>query len=166
MYAIGDKVLYSTIGVMEIVDIADQTIGDVSKTYYVMKEYASLSTSLTYVPIDNEFLLSNIKPLLTKDELYEVIKAAKVAEPIEWIEDNRARAENYKKILASLDRVRIMSMIDTVIATGIRREAEGQKNYIADETSMMKGQKLISVEFSLVLGIPENEVWSFIESYK
>lgn len=164
MYKIGDKVLYSTVGVMEIVDITDQTVGDVTRSYYVMKEYASLSTSLTYVPLDNEQLVSNIKPLLTKDELIAVVKEARVSEPIEWIEDNRARSENYKKILASLDRVKIMVMIDTVAATGKRREEEGKKNYIADETSMKKAEKLIATEFSLVLGIPESEVAEFIKS--
>ena len=163
MYEIGDKVLYSTLGVMEIVDIADQTIGDVTKKYYVLKEYASLSSSLTYIPADNEQLIAGIKPLLTKDEVIDVIKAAKMAPPLEWIEDNRARSEYYKKILASLDRVKIMVMISTVIETGKRREAEGKKNYIADETSMKKGEKLITTEFSLVIGIPESEVKDFID---
>ena len=163
MYGIGDKVLYSTVGVMEVVDIADQTVGDVTKKYYVMKEYASLSNSLTYVPVDNEALVSNIKPLLSKDELISVVKAARAADPIEWIEDNRARSENYKKILASLDRVKIMAMIETVAATGKRREEEGKKNYIADETTMKKAEKLINTEFSLVFGIPESEVKEFIE---
>ena len=166
MYVIGDKVLYSSIGVMEIVDVTEQTFGDVTKTYYVMKEYASPSTSLTYVPIDNELLLANIKPLLTKDELSDVVRSSRTAEPLEWIEDNRARAEYYKKILASLDRVKILVMIDTVIATGKRREAEGKKNYIADETTMKKAEKLVNTEFSLVLGIPECEVKEFIESVK
>ena len=163
MYEIGDKVLYSTLGVMEIVDIADQTIGDVTKKYYVLKEYASLSSSLTYIPADNEQLIAGIKPLLTKDEVIDVIKAAKMAPPLEWIEDNRARSEYYKKILASLDRVKIRVMISTVIETGKRREAEGKKNYIADETSMKKGEKLITTEFSLVIGIPESEVKDFID---
>lgn len=166
MYAVGDKVLYSSIGVMEIVDIVDMTVADETKKYYVMKEYASMSTSLTYVPLDNEILISNIKPILKKDEVVDVIRAAKSAEPIEWIEDNRARSENYKKILASLDRVRIMAMIDTIAATGRRREEEGKKNYIADETSMKKAEKLISTEFSLALGISESEVSEFIENVK
>ena len=166
MYRIGDKVLYSTIGVMEIVDIADQTVGDVTKKYYVMKEYASPSTSLTYVPLDNEALVANIKPLLSKDELVEAVKASETAEPIEWIEDNRARSECYKKILASLDRVKIMVMIDTIAATGKRREEEGKKNYIADETTMKKAEKLISTEFSLVFGMSENEVTEFIRECK
>ena len=56
MYGIGEKVIYGAQGVMEIVDITDQTVGDATHKYYVMKEYASPSSSLTYVPVNNETL--------------------------------------------------------------------------------------------------------------
>lgn len=164
MYGIGDKVVYSAQGVMEIVDITDQEFGDVTRRYYVMKEYASASPSLTYVPFDNETLVGQMKPLLTKEEIVEVVRAAKNSEPLEWIEENRARAEAYKRILASADRGMILSMIRSVYLTGKRREAEGKKNYIADENIMKKAEKQISVEFSLVLGISEGEMRAFIDS--
>ena len=38
MYRIGDKVVYGALGVMEIIEITDQTGGDVTRKYYVMKE--------------------------------------------------------------------------------------------------------------------------------
>lgn len=163
MFTVGDKVVYGSLGVMEITEITEQTVGDVTRKYYVMKEYASLSTSLTYVPLDNEMLVAQMKPLLTKDEIYETVRAAKTSPPIEWVEDNRARAEMYKKILASSDRVRMLMMINSVYRTGIRREEEGKKNYIADENSMKRAEKIIATEFSLVLGIPEADVPAFIE---
>lgn len=166
MYRIGDKVVYGAFGVMEIVDISNQTVGDVTRAYYVMKEYSSNSPSLTYVPADNEDLVSQMKPLLTKDEVVEVIRTAKNAEPLEWIEDNRARSETYKRILGTADRVKLLCMIDTVQKTGVRREAEGKKNYIADENSMKRAEKIISTEFSLVLGIPECDVADFIKNVK
>ena len=163
MFTVGDKVVYGSLGVMEITEITEQTVGDVTRKYYVMKEYASLSTSLTYVPLDNEMLVAQMKPLLTKDEIYETVRTAKTSPPIEWVEDNRARAEMYKKILASSDRGRMLMMINSVYRTGIRREEEGKKNYIADENSMKRAEKIIATEFSLVLGIPEADVPAFIE---
>ena len=164
MYGIGDKVVYGAFGVMEIVDVTEQDIGDVKKKYYVMKEFFSPSNSLTYVPLENEMLTSQMKPLLTKDEIVAVIKESKVAQPLEWIDDNRARSEFYKKLLSTSDRLKLLLMIDAVYKTGVRREAEGKKNYIADENSMHRAEKLIATEFALVLGIPENEVKAFIES--
>lgn len=164
MYGIGDKVVYGAFGVMEIVDVTEETLGDVKKKYYVMKEFSSTSNSLTYVPLENEMLTSQMKPLLTKDEIVAVIKESKVAPPLEWIDDNRARSEFYKKLLSTSDRLKLLLMIDAVYRTGVRREVEGKKNYIADENSMRRAEKLIATEFSLVLGIPENEVKAFIES--
>ena len=164
MYGIGDKVVYGAFGVMEIVDVTEETLGDVKKKYYVMKEFSSTSNSLTYVPLENEMLTSQMKPLLTKDEIVAVVKESKVAPPLEWIDDNRARSEFYKKLLSTSDRLKLLLMIDAVYRTGVRREVEGKKNYIADETSMRRAEKLIATEFSLVLGIPENEVKAFIES--
>lgn len=163
MYGIGDKVVYGAFGVMEIVDVTEQPVGDEMKKYYVMREYASQSSSLTYVPLDNEVLVEQMKPLLTREEILEVIKEAKSAPPLEWIEDNRARSEFYKKMLSTADRCKLLRMIDTVRKTGIRREEEGKKNYIADENSMYRAKKLIATEFALVLGIPETEVEDFIE---
>ena len=164
MYGIGDKVVYGAFGVMEIVGVTEQDFGDVKKKYYVMKEFSSPSNSLTYVPLENEMLTSQMKPLLTKDEIVAVIKESKVVPPLEWIDDNRARSEFYKKLLSTADRLRLLLMIDAVYKTGVRREAEGKKNYIADENSMHRAEKLIATEFALVLGIPENEVKAFIES--
>ena len=57
MYGIGDRVVYGAFGVMEIVDVVEQTFGGEAKKYYVMREYSSQSSSLTYVPLDNELLL-------------------------------------------------------------------------------------------------------------
>ena len=166
MYAIGERVLYGTLGVVEIVDIVEQVVGDEAKKYYVLKEYASPLSSLTYLPLDNEQLMANLKPLLTREEIEDAIKAAKDAPPLEWIEDNRARADYYKKVLAELDRTKMLVMIDTVVATGKKREKQGKRNFIADENSMRKAEKLLTTEFSLVLGISESEVPAFIKKCK
>ena len=164
MYGIGDKIVYGAQGVMEIVDITDQTVGDITRKYYVLKEYASPSSSLTYVPLDNEALVSQLQPLLTKEEITNAVKTAKNSPPLEWVEENRARSEMYKRILATADRAKMLSMIRSVYETGIRREEEGKKNYIADENIMKKAQKMINAEFSLVLGISEEEVAEFIKN--
>lgn len=163
MYGIGEKIVYGAQGVMEVVDIVDQSIGDVTRKYYVLKEYSTPSSSLTYVPVDNEALVSQLLPLLTKDEIIAAIRESKSSSPLEWVEENRARSEMYKRILATADRAKLLAMINLVCETGVRRESEGKKNYIADENIMKKAQKTINTEFSLVLGIPEDEVEEFIK---
>ena len=164
MYSIGEKVVYGAMGVMEVVDVAEQTLGDVSRKYYVLREYSSSSTSLTYVPQDNEMLVSQLQPLLTKDEIVDAVKEAKAQGPLAWIEENRARSEAYKRILATADRVQILMMIRSVYETGIRREAEGKKNFIADENIRLKAKKLLCSEIAVVFDIPEETVNDFINN--
>jgi CarD family transcriptional regulator len=166
MYSIGEKVVYGAMGVMEIVDITEQTVGELARKYYVLKEYASPSASLTYVPVDNAALTSQLQPLLTVDQITEAIRLAKTTQPIAWVEENRARSEMYKRILATADRAQMLAMIRLVYETGIRREAEGKKNFIADENVMRRAQKNIATEFSLVLGIPESEIFEYIKNVK
>ncbi len=163
MHKIGDKVMYGAGGVMTIVDIRDESIGDTSRSYYVLRPTLARSESLTYVPVDNEVLVSAMRPLLTKDEIISLLHSAKDAAPLDWVNENRARQEHFKKIMESGDRAKIISMIRAIDENALRREAEGKKNFLTDENAKAKAEKLLFSEFSIVLGIPEDEVKTFVE---
>lgn len=164
MHKIGDNIIYGGNGVMTIVDIREESIGDISRSYYVLRPAVSRSNSLTFVPTDNERLVSSMYSLLTKDEVIELIKASRDVPPIDWVNENRARQEHFKKIVESGDRLKMFSMIRAIDECGKRREAEGKKNFLADEGIRARAEKLLHSEFSLVLGIPEDEVTTFIEN--
>ena len=99
MRNIGDKVVYGASGVMEIVDIRDETVLGESRKYYVLKELLSGSSSMTYVPVDNEELVSTMRPLLSRDEIIAIIREVKAAPPKEWIDDNRLRSQQAEDIV-------------------------------------------------------------------
>ena len=163
MHKIGDNILYGASGVMTIVDIREESIGDVSRSYYVLRPTLIRSESLTFVPADNERLVSSMRPLLTKSEIITLIHSAKDAPELDWIKENRARSESFKRIMESGDRAKMISMIRAINESGARREAEGKKNFLSDENAKSKAEKLLFSEFSVVLGIPEDEVPAFIE---
>ena len=85
MRKIGECVLYGVAGVMTIVDIREESIGDVSRKYYVLRSARSRSESLTFVPADNERLGGLMRSLLAKDELESLAASAKDIKPLEWI---------------------------------------------------------------------------------
>ena len=163
MHKIGDKIVYGASGVMTIVDIREESIGDVSRKYYVLNSAVRRSDSLTYVPADNETLVSAMRPLLTEGEIVETLKNSKNAPPIDWIPENRARSESFKRIMESGDREKMLSMIRAIDENGARRLAEGKKNFLSDENAKQKAEKLLFSEFSIVLGIPEEDVPAFVE---
>ena len=163
MHSIGDKVVYGANGVMSIVDIREECVADIVKKYYVLRANGAHSDSLTFVPVDNEKLVRAMRPLLTKDEILELLHSVNVDEECEWVRDNRARSERFKNIMNSGDRAQIISMIHSIYKTGLRRGEEGKKNFLVDENAMHKAEKILYSEFSIVLGIPEDEVPAFIE---
>ena len=157
MYKIGDLVVYGAFGVMTVVDIRDESIGDLVRRYYVLRPTLSKNESFTFVPTENEQLVSAMRPLLTKDEILSLLHSAKDLPPIDWVNENRARQEYFKRIMESGDRAKMISMIRAINESGQRREAEGKKNFITDENAKAKAEKLLYTEFSVVLGIDEEE---------
>ncbi len=162
MYNIGERIVYGSTGVVEIVDISEQSIAGETKKYYVVKEISGNSSSLTYIPLDNEMLVSQMRPLFTRENIDSIIEEARHIPEMDWIDDNRARSNEYKKIIMSGDYPKMIAMIGAIYNTGKRRCEEGKKNYLADENSMKKAEKLIYSEFALVLGIDESDIPAYI----
>lgn len=164
MFSIGEKVVYGAYGVMDIVDMRDVAFDDRIRRYYVLCEVGGNSASETLVPMDNETVVSQMKRLLTPDEMTAAIREAKEKTDLPWLPDNRARAEYFKTVIASGDRVAILVMIRSIVEAGKRRATEGKKNFLSDETAMRKAEKVLYSEISLVMGIPLAGVAEFIES--
>lgn len=160
MHKIGEKVVYGSFGVMEIVDIRTEKFIDVFREYYILQSATSGSSSQTFVPVDNEALVANMRPLLTKEEARAFVASINSLPVAEWISDNRARSEKFKALIECGDRCGMVSMIKLVKATGIRRAEEGKKNYLADENAMHKAIKLLSSEIATVMELSEEEAMS------
>ena len=164
MFGIGEKVVYGTYGVMDVTDVRDVAIGDSVRKYYVLCEAGGLASSETLIPVDNELLVSGMRPLLTPDAMITAIRVAKSVTELPWVEDNRARADYFKTVLSSGDRTAILVMIRSIIEAGVRRAAEGKKNFLADETAMRKAEKILYSEIAEVMGIPVSDAPRFIET--
>jgi len=163
MRKIGDKVVYSSYGVMEIVDIREETVLSSKNKYYILESVDSFGGSQTFVPVENEQLVAKMRPLIEREALIELIRSLDDIPEAKWIPENRARAESFRQTIESGDHIRIISMIKLIKKTGERRVLEGKKNYLADENAMNKAKKLLYSEFATVLSIDESEVPDFIE---
>ena len=161
MHEIGDKIVYGAFGVMTIVDIREESVGGLSFNYYVLKPTLARTDSLTFVPTNNENLVSHMRPLLTKDEILALVQEAPTIPPLEWINANNARHDFFKGIMESGDRAKMIAMIHTIDECAKRREAEGKKNFIADENIRLKAKKLLCSEIAVVFDIPEESVNDF-----
>ncbi|MBQ8321518.1 MAG: hypothetical protein IJX92_04065 [Clostridia bacterium] len=162
MYSVGENILYGSGGVMRVVDVREENITGEKKNYYVLRAVGAHEDSLTYVPVDNEKLTSMMYPLMTKGEIDALLKRVACEDEEEWLADSRQRGESFKRIMDSGDRVKLMRMIRSIHSAAKKRSLEGKKNYLSDENAMRKAKKLLYSEFSVVLGIPEDDVEDFI----
>lgn len=158
MHKIGDNIVYGASGVMTVVDVREEQIGDESRKYYVLQSHGGHKDSLTFVPVDNEKLVSAMRPLLSKEKILAIIKDYPEVAEAEWINDNRARAEKFKSIIEGGDHKAIIGVIKAIQQNSLRRGEEGKKNYLSDDAAMRKAEHTLYSEFSIVLGIPEEEV--------
>lgn len=162
MHKVGDKVLYGTVGVMVIADIREECVYGLTRSYYVLRELSGRGGE-TLIPTDSDILVSRMRPLLTREEIDEIIRSAKSAPGAEWIKDNRTRAEKFKKIILSGNRAELITMIHSIYIEGVKRTEAGKKNYLSDENAMRKAEKLLYSEISVVCGIPEQDVPEYIK---
>lgn len=164
MHKIGENILYGSNGVMTVVDIREEYVGDQPRSYYVMRAATGRSESLVFVPTDNDRLIGTMYSLLSREELEGILNSPVDSARIEWNESSRARTEYFKRIMESGDRSMIISMIRAIYECGIRRTEIGKKNFLADETVKQKAEKLLATEISIVFGISEDEAIGKIRS--
>lgn len=159
---VGADVVYGIHGVCTIIDIEKRVINRKKLEYYVL-EPKEQPGSRFYVPTHNEAAVAKLRPLLTAVQLEELLRP-NFFQQDPWITDENARKQKYRELINSGDRGALMSMIRALYAHKEAQMAAGRKFHLCDENFLRDAQKLLSAEFSLVLGIPQSEVNAYIAS--
>ena len=162
MYKIGDKIVYGQSGVMTVVDIREEKVLSEKKKYYVLKSPDAGEGALTFVPVDNEGLLSLMRPLMKPSEIDEILSSVKESPQFQWIEDARIRATALKKLVDTGEVSDILRMIKAVEEKIALRTETGKRSYLSDEVIMKKAKKRIYSEFSEVLNLTFDETEKYI----
>ena len=162
MFDVGTKVLYKTSGVCTVTEIKKAKISELSgeKVYYILKPINDPNFTI-YVPTDNEALTSQMREILTADEIIALIKSMP-HEDTEWISDSKQRSDLFRKILIGGDRKELMKMTKTIHRKRQELAEIGKKLYAADESALKKAERVLFDEFALVLKIRQEDVIPFI----
>ncbi len=160
MFSINDTVMYGTVGVCRVEGVEELTLGRESKPYYVLRPVSS-GGSTVYIPLDNDVLLGKVRTLLTAEEINTMLTTSEFAE--DWADDSTARAQHYAEIIKSGDRVRIISVMLTLSARRRSLSGTGKKLRISDERALRDCERIISDEFSYILGISPDKVTAYIK---
>lgn len=109
----------------------EQTVKGQKKLYIVLKPVHQINSTL-YVPVDNDELKTKFKPLLTGDEIEEIIKEMPEESSL-WKESSSERAELYSQVLESGDRKRLAQLVRTLYLRQKHLIAKGRHLHSLDE---------------------------------
>lgn len=162
MLNIGDTVVFGTEGIFTIERTTQKEICGKKTDYYVLRSTGK-DNSTVYLPMNNPTLLDKAKPLITKEEIGELIEKIPEAEDF-WVDDHKMRKEKFNRILQSGDRKGIIALAGTIYNRQQAQLAVHKKLNASDERILREAERIIDMEFAFVLNITPDEVKETIRS--
>ena len=163
-FVIGELVSYGTNGIctIEKIEMMSMVSDEPEMPYYVLKPEGN-SASTVYVPLHNEKLVSRMRKLLTAEEINQMLEAT-TREHIDWNNDRRYRNDSFHRILSNGVSKEMLMMIQCIEKRKEELINEGKKLPATDTTTLKQAEKLVSEEFSRVLGLDINQIESYVMS--
>ncbi|WP_294579406.1 CarD family transcriptional regulator [uncultured Thomasclavelia sp.] len=159
MYQIGDSFLYGREGVCKITDIVTRQIKGEDKQYYVLEPQDQHIK--IFIPVDNNQAVSKMRRVLSKEDIYKLIKAMPDNETI-WIEDKNVRKQKYNNIIINGDHEQLVKLIKTLYLHREEKLKSGKNFHVQDQQFLDTCEKILYDEFSTVLNIKPDQVIPFI----
>ena len=163
MLALNDTVHYGMDGVCQVVDIVVKKIDGQERRFYELHPVFRKNT-VVFLPVDNEKLLSRVRPVLSSTQIMSAVENIKQSDCI-WIEQESARKEAFQQILRSGDHKQLVCLVRTLYEHRLAMQDEGRKMRITDSTCLKEAERLLFEEFAYVLEIAPHEVPAFIEQH-
>lgn len=161
MYKVGEFIVYGNEGVCEVEDISNLNIPGINKkkSYYTLKPMHE--NGKIFAPIDTNVFM---RPIITYDEIQEIIEKIPFIKEADYDNKNtRLLQEYYKNLLNTHECIDLLTVIANINDKKINSMKSGKKLGQIDEKFMKIAKNLLEDEFSLVLGIPKEEVENYIQ---
>lgn len=158
---VGTQVVYGIHGVCAIIDVEVRRVDRKNVEYFVLEPNDQPGARF-YVPTQNQVALSKLRRLLSKEELESLLQSDAAHQNC-WINDENQRKLKYRELINNADRAAIMSMIRALHQHKENQLSAGRKFHLCDENFLRDAKKVLSSEFSMVLGIPQAEVGAYLE---
>ena len=161
MYKIGEYIIYGNDGVCKVEDVGVLNISGINKKriYYTLKPL--YENGKIFTPIDTSVFM---RSLINYEEVQQLI------ESIPYIKDKKCNEKNsrllqiyYKNLLQTHECSDLLTLIAGIYEKKDTAMKNGKKLGQIDNRFMKVAEGLINDEFSVVLGIPREEVADYIK---
>lgn len=160
-HQVNDLVVYGSNGVFRIDGVCKKKIDGRETEYYVLKPVYEHGVSTAYVPVENEQLTAKLRPLLSRQEVVELIDSLPHMQT-PWIESQDVRREKYREILHKGDRIAMIRAIRALHLHRREQEARGKRLYLVDEHFLKEAERLLYDEFAVALQMEPKQVLPYI----
>ena len=162
MYQIGDFVVYGTHGVCRILTIEERRIDRKTAAYYILEPVEQVGTCYM-VPVQNEAAVAKMRPVMTREELDDLLRCPEVREDA-WIPEENQRKQVYRELIGSGDRKALLRMVCTLFRQRQAQLEAGKKFHLCDENFLRDAERLLSSEMGLILQLPPEQVIAYVRS--
>lgn len=164
MFKTNDLVSYGSFGICRIDRIGKKNETDSVRTYFELSPVYE-SNMMISIPTDNETLVSKMKRIMSKEDLFHVLENIK-SEKFSWIQDAMKRKQSYQDILENGEPIDLLRLIKEVQH---QRHLNASKNGVisqSDKHSCDLAEKKLYHLFAFILDIEPNQVKKFILDYE
>ena len=153
-------VIYNGLQICRIGDVVKKCFdGLTEKEYYTL--FPTDAKSTYYVPSDK--IEENIRPILTKEQLLEIIDRLPYTES-EWIADRNDRRHSFSDAIKTGDYNRIIPLMNGIYDEKNKRERNKKQLFNDDKRNFELARKLLHSEIAFSFGIEINEAETFIRN--
>ncbi len=156
MYSVGDTVMYRNEGACTVVEIREEDFSGVVSKYYLLRPVFRPSATL-FVPIDNELLVSRMKPIISEQEAEKAISDSLLVS-VDWIENAEERKKLYREAFDSSSRLDLIAAVKMVRKYRDSSDKYSRKPHVFDLQFIRNAERCIEEELNIVLGMKKEDV--------
>lgn len=156
MYQIGQYIIYGNTGVCKVEELVEKPpLG----LYYVLKPL--YESGIIYTPAEHPKIF--MRPVISRDEAEALIKQIPqiVAQP-DRTKNLQELREHYRTAACSHNCIDLIRLTMSIHAKKKEQEQLGRRFGQVDERFMKQAENILFGEFAVALGIPKDEVHSYI----
>ena len=159
-----DYIAYDNAGVCLIEDITAKKFDywDSERLCYVLRPISS-SSSMVFVPVDNEKLTKKMRRIMSKEEIDTILDNVRTR-CIIWENDRRRRMEHFKEILSAKNQQDMLLLASCIYAKKKELSAIGKKLSSSDEMILKETERFVNEEFAFSLKLSTGQVAEYIQA--
>lgn len=161
MFAVGDRVLYGTMGVCTIEDICKMDVSNVIQEYYLLVPHY-VPNSKIYAPVENNKV--EMRQLLSKRQAHQLIESLPTIKPFSAKQEKQEFYDLCRSTIRSGDSAELAKLLKTLHSRKRTGELEKKSISLAEKDFFDKAEMILHGELASVIDIPIEDVAGYIEN--